>query len=131
MKSEKGFALIDAMLSVFVLSIGMVAVMDAFTTASKSLQNTKNVLIANMLAQSKMEMLNALPSASIANVTDISFNGTNEFATSEGNYTGFTYTLVKTTELAGYIDRLTLTVTYKVFGKTKTMTYVMLKGLKT
>ncbi len=128
---EKGFALIDAMLGVFVLSIGMVAVMDAFSTASKSLDNARKTLIANILAQSKMDEYNAVPSTYISTVACCkSFNASDEFATTEGDYSGYTYELAKSSEVAGYVDRLVLKVHYKVYGKDKTLTYEMLKGLR-
>lgn len=131
-ENEKGFALIDALLAVFVLSIGLVAVMDAYVTAAQSLDNAKSVLIANLLAQSKMEQYDALPSSAISNVSCCTnFNAAGEFdATTEGSYGKFTYEMTKASLIAGYVDQLTLTVHYKTFGKDRTMTYVMLKGKK-
>ena len=94
----------------------------------------RGVLTANLLAQSKMEQYNALPSSavptSVACCTSFK-SATNEFdPASEGDYSKFSYEMTKTTVVAGYIDQITLIVHYKVFAQEKTMTYVMLKGLR-
>ncbi len=133
-RRESGFALIDALLAVAVLSVGLVAVLDAFMTGGASLEFTKNTLIANLLAQSKMEQYNSVPSSAISDVTCCTdLNSTNEFtpASSEGSFPAFKYEMQKTSEVASYVDRITLTVHYRVMGKDKKMVYTMLKGKKT
>lgn len=58
---KRGFALIEMIVSTFVLAVVALAVAGAFVSAIKSVTYTKNVIAATALANTKMEMIHNLP----------------------------------------------------------------------
>jgi prepilin-type N-terminal cleavage/methylation domain-containing protein len=55
--SRKGFSLIEVLVSLLVLSIGLVSIIFLMTSSIKSFQNSKNQIIASMLAQEAIELM--------------------------------------------------------------------------
>lgn len=85
--SQKGFALIDAMIAVFVVGTGLAAAVDMISHMQVEMDMYKKYMLMGLLAQSKLEQLDAaaaLPS-----------DGAGDFAAdySLSTYTGITYTI--------------------------------------
>ncbi len=59
-KNKKGFSLIEIIISVFVLSVGILGLVAAFPRGSKIQKQVESQAIANNIAQEKMEELLSL-----------------------------------------------------------------------
>lgn len=57
LNKEKGFTIIEVLIAIFILSIGILAVVSMFTTSMKANQLGRNVTVANRLAQNLMEQV--------------------------------------------------------------------------
>ena len=75
--NKHGFSLIEVMISVFVLSLGLVAVSILMTSNIRSSENAKNQIIASQLAQEGIELVRNLKDNNPTFTTDIA---------SENNY---------------------------------------------
>jgi prepilin-type N-terminal cleavage/methylation domain-containing protein len=54
---KKGFTLIEVLISIFILTTGIIAVLQAFPLGTKILGSSKRVTIASQLGQAKIEEL--------------------------------------------------------------------------
>lgn len=54
---REGFTLIEVLISIFILTTGIIAVLQAFPLGTKILGSSKRVTIANQLGQAKIEEL--------------------------------------------------------------------------
>lgn len=57
---SKGFSLIEAMVAIFILSVGILAVMFMFPLGSKTISSSRDRLIADLLAQQEIEKMSVL-----------------------------------------------------------------------
>lgn len=119
MRREKGFALIDAMIAVFVVAVGLTAALDMISSMQIEMDMFRKYMMMGTLAQSKLEEYDAasgLPAAT----------GSGDFGTEMGvsTYGGFTYTMSSTDvtsaglsaapyNLAGKSKKINVTVTVK------------------
>jgi prepilin-type N-terminal cleavage/methylation domain-containing protein len=58
--SLKGFSLIEAMIAIFILSVGILAVLFMFPLGSKTISSSRDRLIADLLAQQEIEKISVL-----------------------------------------------------------------------
>lgn len=103
--SERGFALIDAMLAIFVLSTGLVAAIDLIVSTQVEIDYMRKASMSAILAQSKIEELDAedaVPSSSSGNFgTDYGLSA----------YNGLSYTVtVSALPAVGYSPDGTTTI---------------------
>src|SRR5690242_4413011 len=56
-KRDRGFTLIEVLISMFVLTIGLVSLLSVFTVAMASTQSSQQDLIAKQLASEAMESI--------------------------------------------------------------------------
>lgn len=57
LNKNSGFTLIEVLIAMFILSVGILAVVSMFTTSMKASQLGRNVTVANRLAQNLMEQV--------------------------------------------------------------------------
>jgi Tfp pilus assembly protein PilE len=81
LRSEKGFGLVELMVSMTMLNIGLLAIVAAFNSGAIALKNAGEVSTASVLADKQMELYRALKYTEIA--LDTTALGT---ANSETNY---------------------------------------------
>src|SRR5512139_1428431 len=76
MKGEKGFTLIEVMISLLILAIGLLGLMALTTTSVKVNSNANHLTWAYQTAQADLERLRSLPWESISNGSRaVTFNG--------------------------------------------------------
>lgn len=134
-REQHGFALIDAMLAIFVIAWGVVAAMDLIMTAQTDIDYQRKMTLAGILASGKLEELDAKD-----DFTGLPIASTN-FGTEYGltTYNSFTYTVsiadvtfpgaAPSASLAGISKVLTVDVLFKdLRGKQHTVT---VKSIKT
>jgi type IV pilus modification protein PilV len=87
MKSEKGFTLLEVMISLLILATGLLGVTALTTTSVKVNSNANHLTWAYQTAQADLEKLRSLPWGSISNGTrtatcnGVAFTSTWAFAT--------------------------------------------------
>ena len=120
MGKEKGVALIDALIAVFVISTGVVGTLDLITACMTEIDYQRKITMAGMLAASKLETLDAADAIPAAVGTPTSFAP--EFG-GLPEYNKYEYTLAVTpivsaghtapVNLTGWSAKLVLTVNFK------------------
>lgn len=70
-KQKKGFSIGEVILAAFILSFGMVAVLNLFVRGIKELQDERDTVVASMLAQEGVEL--------VRNIRDNNWAGRNYF----------------------------------------------------
>jgi prepilin-type N-terminal cleavage/methylation domain-containing protein len=99
MKREKGFTLIEVMISMVIISTLAVGVLSALGTTSLTLLKTDLRETAKNLAESQMEYVKNLP-----------YSGSYTAATIPSEYAEFTASIQSTALLASNIERITVTI---------------------
>lgn len=87
---QRGFALIDAMIAITIMSVGLIAALDLITASQQEFDLQRKATLAVLLAQSKLEELDSkktLPSAGSGNF------GTDFGSDADAIYSAFTYTI--------------------------------------
>lgn len=134
-RGERGFALIDAILAVFILSIGVIGAIDLIVTCETDIDFQRKQTVAGLVASAKLEELdavNALPTSGGP------FNFGTEYGLSV--YTPYDYTVLVTpigsaghsatpVSLAGISSTVAVTVTFRDLRSK--MHSVTITGIKT
>lgn len=121
---ERGFALIDALIAIFVTSVGIVGAMDLIVTSQMEIDYQRKYMLAGMLAAGKLEELDAGNLLPTTTTTPANF-GTEYGLTAYNNYT---YTVTSTainaasfpaaapsTDLTGWTNKVAVTVKFTDF----------------
>ena len=136
-RTERGFALIDALIAIFVTSVGVVGAMDLIVTSMLEIDYQRKITLAGMLAAGKLEELDAGNSLPTTTTTPASF-GT-EYGLS--GYNAYTYTVTSTaidassfpaaapsSDLTGWTNKVAVTVKFRDFrGKEHSVTVTSIK----
>jgi prepilin-type N-terminal cleavage/methylation domain-containing protein len=56
-KNKKGFSFVEVMTAVFILTVGIIAALSLFSSQLTQLLNSRNQVIAGLLAQENMEIV--------------------------------------------------------------------------
>ncbi|HPN96241.1 MAG TPA: hypothetical protein PLK35_00580 [Candidatus Moranbacteria bacterium] len=72
---KRGFSLLEAILSVFIVSVGLVAVMSLLTASIKETLGSRSQQVASLLAQEGVELVRNIRDNNWARQLDDSFNG--------------------------------------------------------
>lgn len=119
---QKGFALIDALIAVFVVSLGLTSAIDMIGHMQYEMDMYRKYMLVGMLGQSKLEEIDAKATLPV----DSSGNFSSEMGIS--TYTGFTYTVKVTPITSAGLKAPAYDLTGKSAKVEVTVTFNDLKG---
>lgn len=120
--NTQGFTIVEMLLGIALLGILLPTIIVALNTISTINENTKDLAVANIYAENKIEELRSIGYNSITNGTT---SLTNSLPLSLGRYR--TGSLTITTPVAGQ-KNIALSITVESRGDTKTLNYKSIIG---
>jgi prepilin-type N-terminal cleavage/methylation domain-containing protein len=125
MRKERGFTLLEVLLATLIISVGVIALVWAFSSGLSATADIENVDLALNIAQANMEMLKNKTFAQIDTDAEISS------LVSNLGFSNFTVTGDVTTEVLDQRIQVDVTVTWNVKGGSTSTTSITLTTLVT